>query len=109
MVRLITNRAKWIPNELFFAEADHLDVLKLPKLYGKRVSVFLFYWGIKNFRIKRGNWFDADVPIIDPKIKEEEARRNKFANTYWSSRQRRNFWMLKKLMRKKLFCSNDGQ
>jgi malate dehydrogenase (oxaloacetate-decarboxylating)(NADP+) len=23
MVRLITNRAKWIPNELFFAEADH--------------------------------------------------------------------------------------
>jgi hypothetical protein len=48
--------------------------------------------------------------IIDPKIKEEEARRNKFANTYWSSRQRRgiSFWMLKTNARKKLFC-NDGQ
>jgi hypothetical protein len=40
MVRLIT-RAKSIPNELFFAEADHLDVLKLPKLYGKRFSYFI--------------------------------------------------------------------
>jgi malate dehydrogenase (oxaloacetate-decarboxylating)(NADP+) len=55
MVRLITNRAKMDPR--LFCGSRSLDVLKLPKLYGKRVSVFLFYWGINYFRIKRGNWF----------------------------------------------------
>jgi hypothetical protein len=31
------------PKNSFFVEADHLDVLKQLKLYGKKVSVFQFY------------------------------------------------------------------
>jgi malate dehydrogenase (oxaloacetate-decarboxylating)(NADP+) len=33
--------------------------------------------------------FEADVEIIDPKMNEEEARRNRFANSYWETRERR--------------------
>jgi malate dehydrogenase (oxaloacetate-decarboxylating)(NADP+) len=44
MVRLITNRAKMDPKNCFFAEADHLDVLKAAQIVWEEVSVFLFYW-----------------------------------------------------------------
>ena len=59
--------------------------------------------------------FYADVEIIDPKIEEEEARRNKFATTYWSSRQRRGISFLdaQKLMRERNYFAammvNEGE
>jgi malate dehydrogenase (oxaloacetate-decarboxylating)(NADP+) len=42
---------------------------------------FSYFIGNKEIilELKEEIGFDADVPIIDPKIKEEEARRNKFA------------------------------
>jgi malate dehydrogenase (oxaloacetate-decarboxylating)(NADP+) len=77
---------------LFFAEADHL-ILKAAQIVWEEGIGFPILLGNKEIilELKEEIGFDADVPIIDPKIKEEEARRNKFANTYWSSRQRRNF------------------
>jgi malate dehydrogenase (oxaloacetate-decarboxylating)(NADP+) len=39
--------------------------------------------------LKKKSWFYADLEIIDPKIKEEDARRNKFATIYWESRKRK--------------------
>jgi malate dehydrogenase (oxaloacetate-decarboxylating)(NADP+) len=45
----------------------------------KRESVILFYWEVKEIiLIKEELGFDADLEIIDPKIKEEDFRRNKF-------------------------------
>jgi malate dehydrogenase (oxaloacetate-decarboxylating)(NADP+) len=38
--------------------------------------------------------FDAEVPIFDPKTKEEDKRRLKYADIYWKSRQRRGISLL---------------
>jgi malate dehydrogenase (oxaloacetate-decarboxylating)(NADP+) len=92
MVRLITNRAKMDPKRIVFC-GSILDVLKAAQIVWEEGIGFPILLGNKEIilELKEEIGFDADVPIIDPKIKEEEARRNKFANTYWSSRQRRNF------------------
>jgi malate dehydrogenase (oxaloacetate-decarboxylating)(NADP+) len=102
MVRLITNRAKMDPKRIVFAEADHLDVLKAAQIVHEEGIGFPILLGNKEIilELKEEIGFDADVPIIDPKIKEEESRRNKFASTYWSTKTH---------ARKKLFCSHDGQ
>jgi malate dehydrogenase (oxaloacetate-decarboxylating)(NADP+) len=62
-----------------------LDVLKAAQIVWEEGIGFPILLGNKEIilELKEEIGFDADVPIIDPKIKEEEARRNKFAN--WSS------------------------
>ncbi|MDZ4331646.1 MAG: NADP-dependent malic enzyme, partial [Flavobacterium sp.] len=117
MVRLITNRAKMDPKKIVFAEADHLDVLKAAQIVLEEGIGFPILLGNKEIilELKEEIGFDADVQIIDPKIKEEEARRNKFANTYWSSRQRRGISFLdaQKLMRERNYFAammvNEGK
>lgn len=117
MVRLITNRAKMDPKRIVFAEADHLDVLKAAQIVLEEGIGFPILLGNKEIilELKEEIGFDADVQIIDPKIKEEEARRNKFANTYWSSRQRRGISFLdaQKLMRERNYFAammvNEGE
>lgn len=117
MVRLITNRAKMDPKKIVFAEADHLDVLKAAQIVLEEGIGFPILLGNKEIilELKEEIGFDADVQIIDPKIKEEEARRNKFANTYWSSRQRRGISFLdaQKLMRERNYFAammvNEGE
>jgi len=96
MVRLLTNRAKTDPKRIVFAEADHLDVLKAaqivheegigkPILLGNREIIL---------ELKEELGFDADVPILDPKAKEEDSRRLEYANQYWEKRQRRGISQL---------------
>ncbi len=96
MVRLLTNRAKMDPKRIVFAEADQLDVLKaaqivheegigLPILLGNRETIL---------ELKDELGFDSEVPIIDPKTKEEDATRLKYADIYWKSRQRRGISLL---------------
>jgi malate dehydrogenase (oxaloacetate-decarboxylating)(NADP+) len=99
MVRLITNRAKMDPKRIVFCGSRSFGCFKAAQIVWEEGIGFPILLGNKEIilELKEEIGFDADVPIIDPKIKEEEARRNKFANTYWSSRQRRgiSFWMLK--------------
>ncbi|MFV8373716.1 NADP-dependent malic enzyme [Flavobacterium sp. LB1P71] len=117
MVRLITNRAKMDPKRIVFAEADHLDVLKAAQIVLEEGIGFPILLGNKEIilELKEELGFDADVQIIDPKIKEEEPRRNKFAKTYWSSRQRRGISLLdaQKLMRERNYFAammvNEGE
>ncbi|KIA87324.1 NADP-dependent malic enzyme [Flavobacterium sp. AED] len=117
MVRLITNRAKMDPKRIVFAEADHLDVLKAAQIVLEEGIGFPILLGNKEIilELKEELGFDADVQIIDPKIKEEESRRNKFAKTYWSSRQRRGISLLdaQKLMRERNYFAammvNEGE
>lgn len=96
MVRLLANRAKTDPKRVVFAEADHLDVLKaaqiayedkiaLPILLGNRETIL---------ELKEEIGFEADVPIIDPKTKEEDSRRNSYADIFWKARQRRGISLL---------------
>ncbi|RTY84200.1 NADP-dependent malic enzyme [Flavobacterium sp. LS1P28] len=117
MVRLIANRAKMDPKKIVFAEADHLDVLKAAQIVLEEGIGFPVLLGNKEIilELKAEIGFDADVEIIDPKITEEEGRRNKFATTYWTSRQRRGISLLdaQKLMRERNYFAammvNEGE
>ena len=117
MVRLITNRAKMDPKRIVFAEADHLDVLKAAQIVLEEGIGFPILLGNKEIilELKEELGFDTDVEIIDPKEKEEEFRRNKFATTYWTSRQRRGISLLdaQKLMRERNYFAammvNEGE
>src|SRR5690606_27066336 len=91
IVRLLTNRAKMDPKRVVYAEADHLDVLKaaqiaydegiaIPILLGRRDTIVNLMSEIE---------FDADVEIIDPKTDDQEERRNRYGEVYWSQRKRK--------------------
>lgn len=117
MVRLITNRAKMNPKSIVFAEADHLDVLKAAQIVLEEGIGFPILLGNKEviMELKEEIGFFADVKIIDPKEKEEEATRNRFAKKYWETRQRRGISLLdaQKLMRERNYFAammvNEGE
>jgi malate dehydrogenase (oxaloacetate-decarboxylating)(NADP+) len=90
MLRLITNRAKMNPKKIVFPEAEHLDVLKAAQIVSEEGIGIPVLLGKKEIilELKKELGFDADVQIIDPKVIEEEPRRNKFAKAFWKTRQR---------------------
>ena len=96
MVRLLTNRAKTEPKRVVFAEADHLDVLKAAQIAYEEGIAHPILLGNKDviLELKEELGFDADIPIFDPKDKEEDKRRLKYGNIYWESRQRRGISLL---------------
>ena len=116
VVRLLHNRAKSDPKRIVFAEADHLDVLKaaqivhdegigIPILLGKKEIIL---------ELKKEIDFTDDVPIIDPKLKEQKAKRNEYAQKYWDTRKRKGTKLLdaQKLMRERNYFAammvNEG-
>ena len=117
MVRLISNRAKMDPKRIVFAEADQLDVLKAAQIVFEEGIGFPILLGNKEIilELKKELGFDAEVQIIDPKINEEELRRNKFAKAYWKSRQRRgiSLYDAQHLMRERNYFAammvNEGE
>ena len=96
MVRLLANRAKTEPKRVVFAEADHLDVLKAAQIAFEDNIAFPILLGNKEIilELKEEIGFYAEVPIYDPKTKEEEKRRNEYADIFWNSRQRRGISLL---------------
>ncbi|MBC7847400.1 MAG: NADP-dependent malic enzyme [Flavobacterium sp.] len=90
MLRFIGNRAKMDPKRIVFPEAEHLDVLKAAQIVFDEGIGFPVLLGNKKviLELKKELGFDADVQIIDPKVIEEEPRRNKFAKAFWNNRQR---------------------
>jgi malate dehydrogenase (oxaloacetate-decarboxylating)(NADP+) len=105
LVRMITTRAKSDPKSIIFAEADHLDVLKAAQIVHDEGIGFPILLGNKEIilELKQEIGFEAKVTIIDPKEKEEEARRNRYATAYWETRKRRGISFLdaQKLMRER--------
>ena len=116
LVRLIHRRAKSNPKRIIFAEADHLDVLKAaqivfeegigsPILLGNREVIL---------ELKAEIGFDEEVMIIDPKIDEEEERRERYAKKYWEKSRRKGKTLLeaKKWMRERNYFAammvNEG-
>jgi malate dehydrogenase (oxaloacetate-decarboxylating)(NADP+) len=90
-VRLLANRARIDPKRVVFAEADHLDVLKAAQIVFEDKIAFPILLGNKEtiMELKAEIGFDAEVPIIDPKTKEEDERRERYADIFWKSRERR--------------------
>jgi malate dehydrogenase (oxaloacetate-decarboxylating)(NADP+) len=96
LVRLLANRAKTNPKRVVFAEADHLDVLKAAQIAFEDKIAFPILLGNREIimELKEEIGFEADIPIIDPKTKEEDKRRNKYATIFWKSRQRKGISLL---------------
>ncbi|HLP62879.1 NADP-dependent malic enzyme [Flavobacterium sp.] len=96
MVRLLTNRAKTDPKRIVFAEADQLDVLKAAQIVYEEGIGHPILLGRKEdiLELKEEIGFDAEVPIFDPKTKEEDQRRMEYAEIYWKGRQRRGISLL---------------
>jgi len=90
MFRMITNRAKTDPKRIVFAEAEHLDVLKAAQIVAEEGIGFPILLGNKEIilELKKELGFDAYVPIIDPKLSEEQDRRTRYTNELWESRKR---------------------
>lgn len=116
-IRLLHNRAKRNPKSVVFAEADQLDVLKAAqRVHEERIGRPILL-GRKEviMALKEELGFTADVPIFDPKTDEEEERRNRFAETFWRTRQRRGISLsqAKKLMRERNYFAammvNEGE
>jgi malate dehydrogenase (oxaloacetate-decarboxylating)(NADP+) len=96
MVRLLTNRAKREPKRIVFAEADQLDVLKAAQIVYEEKIGFPILLGRREdiLELKEEIGFDADVPIYDPKTKEEDKRRLKYADIFWKDRRRKGISLL---------------
>src|SRR5690554_6849403 len=91
MVRMLTNRAKTDPKRIIFAEADNMDVLKAAQIVSEEGIGFPILLGNKEVisAMKEEIGFESDVQIIDPKDKEEDARREQYAQAYWEVRKRK--------------------
>ncbi|HEX9979907.1 MAG TPA: NADP-dependent malic enzyme [Flavobacterium sp.] len=91
MVRLLANRAKTDPKRVVFAEADHLHVLKAAQIAFEEGIAFPILLGNRDtiLELKEELGFDQEIPIIDPKTPEEDKRRDRYADIFWKSRQRR--------------------
>ncbi|PSG90642.1 NADP-dependent malic enzyme [Aurantibacter aestuarii] len=116
LVRLLMNRARINPKRVVYTEADQLDVLKaaqiayeegiaIPILLGRREAIE---------KLKEEIEFDAEVLIIDPKSDEELERLEKYAQAYWTSRQRKgiSLYSAQKRMRERNYFAammvNEG-
>ncbi len=117
LVRLLTSRAKTNKKRIVFAEADHLDVLKAAQIVHEEGIGIPILLGNKEIilELKEEIGFDAEVAILDPKTKEEDARRLRFAEIYWESRRRRGITLLdaQKWMRERNYFAammvNEGE
>ncbi|MFN3641154.1 MAG: phosphate acyltransferase, partial [Flavobacterium sp.] len=117
MVRLLTNRARTAPKRVVFAEADHLDVLKAAQIVMEEGIGKPILLGNKEIilELMEEIGFDVEVPIIDPKTSECDAKRLQYAQTFWESRKRRGITLLdaQKWMRERNYFAammiNEGE
>jgi malate dehydrogenase (oxaloacetate-decarboxylating)(NADP+) len=116
-VRILHNRARRSPKRIIFAEADHLDVLKAAqRVYDEKMATPILL-GNKEIilELKEELGFEDEVTIIDPKTSEEKERRNRFAEKFWKTRQRKGITLLEaqKWMRERNYFAammvNEGE
>ena len=96
LMRLVTNRAKSDPKTVVFAEADQLNVLKAAQIaYDEGIAIpILLGDKIAIEDLMKEIQFEGSIRIIDPKSKEEEKRRNEFAEIFWMKEQRKGMTLL---------------
>jgi malate dehydrogenase (oxaloacetate-decarboxylating)(NADP+) len=96
IVKLLTNRAKTDSKTIVFAEADQLDVLKAAQIvHEEGIGQPILLGNLEIIQeLKEEIGFDAEVRIIDPKSKDEDKTREKYAQYFWKTRQRRGISLL---------------
>ena len=91
-MRVIGNKARKGPKRLVFAEADNIKILKAASIVYDEGIAYPILLGdpIKIRAIAEQNNIDlTDLPIIDPRSDENEAKRELYAEMFFKKRQRR--------------------
>ena len=94
LIRNITNKAKQNPKRVVFAEADHYKILKAAQqVNDEGIAKPILLGDAEKIRklIADNNLDLGDIPIIDPRAKSEDDRRNAFGDIFFKKRQRRGF------------------
>jgi malate dehydrogenase (oxaloacetate-decarboxylating)(NADP+) len=92
LIRNLTNKAKQNPKRVVFAEADHYKILKAAQqVADEGIAKPILLGDVEKIRklIVDNNLDLSDIPIIDPRMAEEEERRNQFGDIFFKKRQRR--------------------
>ncbi|MBC8172587.1 MAG: NADP-dependent malic enzyme [Chitinophagales bacterium] len=106
LIRIITNKAKQNPKRVVFAEADNFKILKAAQIVKEEGIAKPILLGnkekIKNI-IAENQLELKDVPIIDPRSEDENAKREKFGDILFNRRKRKglNVYEAKKIMRER--------
>ncbi len=104
LMRTLANKAKSNPKRVVFAEADTYKILKAAQVVRDEGIAKPILLGNKekiNKLIEEHNLDLSDMPIIDPWLPEEEAKRFEFGDVLWHKRNRRGLtqYDARKLMR----------
>lgn len=94
LIRNITNKAKQNPKRVVFTEADHYKILKAAQqVADEGIAKPILLGDVTKIRklIAENNLDLGDIPIIDPRSSEEDARRYAFGDLFFKKRQRRGF------------------
>jgi malate dehydrogenase (oxaloacetate-decarboxylating)(NADP+) len=94
LMRAISNKAKHDPKRLVFAEADNQKILKAASIaYDDGIAYpILLGSEVKIRKIAEDNNIDlADIPIIDPRSDEMDAKREQYGDLFFKKRQRKGY------------------
>ena len=92
LMRVLGNKARRDPKRLLFAEADNQKILKAASiLYDEGIAYpILLGDPVKIGQIADENNIDlTDIPIIDPRSDEQEAKREFYGQLFFKKRQRK--------------------
>lgn len=92
LLRIIANKAKRDPKRIVFAEADNAKILKAASnIYDDGIAYPILLGNEKKIqRIAEENNIDiTDLPIIDPRSDETEAKRELYGELFFKKRQRK--------------------
>ena len=92
LLRAISSKARKEPKRLVFAEADNIKILKAASIaYDEGIAYPILLGEEKKIRrIAEENDIDiADLPIIDPRAENTEAKRTEFGELYFAKRSRK--------------------
>ena len=94
LLRVLANKAKRDPKRIVFAEADNFKILKAAStIYDEGIGYPILLGNEKKIqKIADEHSIDiADLPIIDPRSEETEAKRLQYGELFFNKRQRKGF------------------
>jgi len=92
LLRGITLKAKLNPKRIVFPEGANLKILKAAnEVYHEGIAKPILLGDVEQIKqiIAENNLDINDIPIIDPRGRHEEERRDRFAEIIWQKRQRK--------------------
>ena len=104
VMRILGNKARRGPKRIVFAEADNVKILKAAQIVIDEGIGYPILLGDENkIRvIAQANGINLEgLPIYDPRSDEMEEKRNRYAELFFSKRQRKgfNYYESKKVMK----------